>query len=381
LSATVPSTVVPSRKVTVPVGVGEVDDTVAVKVTEPFIICAPAVCERTVVVGSLPTTCDSGAEAAVELAVSPPYVAVMVWVPIVKVEVDRIAIPPLTVPVPRTVEPSRKVIVPVAAEGTVAVKVTAWFSAAGLAEELSVTVGAPIATVTVVAGDVAALLVAVAATEAVMGLEPIGRLGTVIVATPLTTVAVPSTVEPLEKVTGPVTPDGTVSVIVTGVLGEGLEFETDGGGRTGVVLSTVTVVAGEVAALLVEVSATEAVIGLEPMGRLGTVMVAVPLTTGAVPIGVVPLEKVTGPVTPGGTVSVIVTGVFGSGLGLETDGGGSTGVVLVIVITVTGEVAGLLFASPGVVAVIGLEPTGRFGTVMVAVPLMIGAVPMGSGPL
>jgi hypothetical protein len=234
---------------------------------------------------------------------------------------------------------------------------------------------------TVVAGEVAALLVAVSATVAVMGLEPSGRFGTVMVATPLTTGDAPSGVVPFIKVTGPVTPVGTVSVMVTGVFGAGLELETDGGGSTGVVLPTVTLVAGEVAALLVVVSATEAVIGLEPIGRLGTVMVAVPLTTGTVPIGVVPFEKVTGPVTPGGTVSVIVTGVFGVGLELETDGGGSTGVVFVMVMTVTGEVAGLLLASLGVVAVMGLEPTGRFGTVIVAVPSTTGAVPIGSAPL
>jgi hypothetical protein len=149
----------------------------------------------------------------------------------------------------------------------------------------------------------------------------------------------------------------------------------------GALVATVTLVAGEVAALLVAVSATEAVMGLEPMGRLGTVMVAVPLTTGAVPMTVPPLVKVTGPVTPGGTVSVIVTGVLGSGLGLETAGGGSTGVVFVTVMMVTGEVAGLLLTSPGVVAVMGFEPMGRFGTVIVAVPLTMGAVPMGSEPL
>jgi hypothetical protein len=149
----------------------------------------------------------------------------------------------------------------------------------------------------------------------------------------------------------------------------------------GVTIPTVTVVEGEVAGLLVLVSATEAVMGLEPTGSDGTVKVATPLTTGAVPSTVDPFEKVIGPATPGGTCSVIVTGVFGLGFVLETPGAGSIGVVLVIVTTVIGDVAGLLFASPGVVAVIGLEPTGRFGTVMVAVPLTTGAVPMGVVPL
>ena len=162
-------------------------------------------------------------------------------------------------------------------------------SEAGLADEASVTVGAPMATVTVVAGEVAALLVAVSATEAVMGLEPMGRLGTVMVATPFTTGEVPSTVLPFEKVMGPVTPGGTFSVIVTGVLGAGLALETDGGGSTGVVFVTVMVVAGEVAGLLFASPGVLAVMGLEPMGRLEIVIVAVPPTTGAVPMGVPPL--------------------------------------------------------------------------------------------
>ena len=91
------------------------------------------------------------------------------------------------------------------------------------------------------------------------------------------------------NVTGPETPVGTVSVIVTGELGVGLVFETDGGGRVGVFLFTVTVVAGEVAGLLLASPGVLAVIGLLPTGRLLTVIVAVPPTMGAVPIGVPPL--------------------------------------------------------------------------------------------
>ena len=48
--------------------------------------------------------------------------------------------------------------------------------------------------------------------------------------------------------------------------------------------------------------------------------------------------------------------------------------------TWVGQAAGWR-AAFGVVAVIGLDPTGRFGTVIVAVPLMMGAVPIGSEPL
>jgi hypothetical protein len=89
-----------------------------------------------------------------------------------------------------------------------------------------------------------------------------------------------------------------------------------------------------------------AVIGSVPSGRLLTVIVATPPTIGAVPIGVEPLEKVTGPDTPGGTVSVIVTGVPTTGLVDDGTGIGSTGVALLTVCERGAETAALLFASP-----------------------------------
>lgn len=56
---------------------------------------------------------------------SPLYTAVIVWVPLESVEVVNEATPAeLTFAVPRTVEPSWKVTVPVAPAGTVAVNVT-----------------------------------------------------------------------------------------------------------------------------------------------------------------------------------------------------------------------------------------------------------------
>jgi len=88
------------------------------------------------------------------------------------VDVVSVAMPPLMGPTPRIVAPSRNVMVPVAVEGTVAVKVTGWLSAAGFSDEVSVTLGVAIATVTVVAGEVAAFVFAVSAAEAVIGLEP-----------------------------------------------------------------------------------------------------------------------------------------------------------------------------------------------------------------
>jgi hypothetical protein len=80
---------------------------------------------------------------------------------------------------------------------------------------------------------------------------PSGSDGTVIVATPFTIVAVPSGVEPLEKVTVPVTPVGTVSVMVSGVSMGRLADDTTGGGRTGVSLPTICVRFADAELLLV----------------------------------------------------------------------------------------------------------------------------------
>ena len=158
--------------------------------------------------------------------------------------------------------------------------------------------------------------------------------------------AVPMGVEPSKNVTGPVTPGGIGSVIVTGVLAGGLFEDTIGATRTGVDGETVTIVAPEVTGLLFASPDVVAVMGSVPIGKEGTVIVATPPTMGAVPIGVVPLENVTVPVTPGGTVSVIVTGVFGGGLGEETTGGGMTGVALLTIWVRGADVAGLSFVSP-----------------------------------
>jgi hypothetical protein len=158
--------------------------------------------------------------------------------------------------------------------------------------------------------------------------------------------AVPRRVGPSKNETGPDTPGGIGSVIVTGVLGGGLFEDTMGATRTGANGVTVTIVAPDVTGLLLVSPDVVAVIGSVPIGKEGTVIVATPPTIGAVPIGVEPLENVTVPVTPGGTVSVIVTGVLGGGVEEETTGGGMTGVALFTIWVRGTEVAGLLFVSP-----------------------------------
>ncbi len=166
----------------------------------------------------------------------------IVWDPTINVLVVRVARPPFKVPVPRTVAPSKNVIVPVAPLGAVAVKVTDWLTIEGLSDDVTATVGAALTTVTTTGGEMAGLLLASPGVLAVIGSVPSGRLVTVMVATPPMIGAVPIGVEPSENVTGPDTPGGTVSVIVTGVPAVGLFVDTTGGGSTGVSLLTVCVV-------------------------------------------------------------------------------------------------------------------------------------------
>jgi hypothetical protein len=154
------------------------------------------------------------------------------------------------VPVPRIVAPSRKVIVPVAPEGAIAVKVTAWLIIEGFREDVTATVGAVLTTVTETVGEVAGLLLLSPGVLAVIWSVPSGSVVTVIVATPPTIGAVPMGVDPLEKVTGPDTPGGTVSLIVTGAPTVGLVDDTTGMGNTGVALLTVCERGPEAAALL-----------------------------------------------------------------------------------------------------------------------------------
>ena len=114
----------------------------------------------------------------------------------------------------------------------------------------------------------------------------------------------------------------------------------------GVALPTVTIVAPEVAGLLFASPDVVAVIGSVPIGKEGTMIVATPPTIGAVPIGFDPSENVTVPVTPGGTVSLIVTGVFGGGLFEDTTGGGITGVAFSTICVSGADVAAALVESP-----------------------------------
>src|SRR5580698_4081719 len=132
-SVPIPSDVAPSRNVTVPVIVpAVVDVTVAVNVTLAPVVDGFSDDATAVVVLALPapfTTCVNAGEVLAAKLVSPPYCAVIEWLPAVSADVINVATPPApTAPVPIDVAPSRNVTVPVIVPAvddvTVAVNVT-----------------------------------------------------------------------------------------------------------------------------------------------------------------------------------------------------------------------------------------------------------------
>ena len=123
-----------------------------------------------------------------------------------------------------------------------------------------------------------------------------------------------------------------------------------------------------------------------PAGRTVVETVAMPVVEFTVPVPRVtpPLVKMTLPVgtlpVMPVTVAVRVTELF-QVLGPEVVTP-TVGLILVTVTVVAGEVAGLLFESPGVVAVIEFAPVGSEGRLRVATPPTMGAgVPSSVVPL
>jgi hypothetical protein len=74
----------------------------------------------------------------------------MLWTPTLSVEVVKVAVPLLIVPVPRVVEPSKKVTVPVVTVGTEAVKVTDWLTTDGFSDDIRTMAGVSLLTLCVV---------------------------------------------------------------------------------------------------------------------------------------------------------------------------------------------------------------------------------------
>ncbi len=126
-------------------------ETVAVKVTNCPKADGLRLDVRVVVVLVLPavfTVCVMAGDVLPLQLLSPPYVAVIGWLPTMRVEVDKVALPPLNVPLPSVVAPSKNVTVPVAVDGeTVAVKVTICPEVDGLRPDVVVVVVAALFTV------------------------------------------------------------------------------------------------------------------------------------------------------------------------------------------------------------------------------------------
>ena len=153
-------------KVTVPVGVlepGAAAVTLAVKVTDwPK---TEGFCEEptTVAVAAVFTVCASAEEVLALKLPLPPYAAVMEWLATLSADVVKVAVPAVNVLAPNVVAPSLKVTVPIgvpdpgAVAATVAVKVTDWPNAEGLAEEATAVVVFAVFTVCVSAEEVLAL--------------------------------------------------------------------------------------------------------------------------------------------------------------------------------------------------------------------------------
>src|SRR2546425_1198267 len=115
-SVAVPSTVAPSRNVTVPVGTPAAEVTVAVRVTACPVVEGFGVEVKVVVVAAAAgafTTWVTTAEGLAAKVALPPYAAVSGWLPAASVEVTNEALPLTSVTVASTVAPSLNVTVPV----------------------------------------------------------------------------------------------------------------------------------------------------------------------------------------------------------------------------------------------------------------------------
>src|SRR5688572_7167090 len=147
--------VTPFLKITVPVGVPASIDaafTVAVRVTDWPKTDGLALDVKLVVVSALFTICITWDELTSKLP-SPLYLAKIVCEPTDNDEVVKVAWPPLSGTVADVVAPSRKstvpvtVLPPVDAALTVAVKVTDWVKADGLALDVKLVVVSNLSTV------------------------------------------------------------------------------------------------------------------------------------------------------------------------------------------------------------------------------------------
>jgi hypothetical protein len=158
----------------------------------------PLLAESEVVLGALFTVCPTAAEVTPLQLASPPYTAVIEWLPAESVVLANEALPPLTGTVAKTVAPSRNCTLPVAADGNrVAVSVTDWPVNAGLRDDTSAIDVDALFTVCVTAGDVLAPYVLEALYTAVIVWLPTANWGGAVrLALPPLKVALPTCVAP-----------------------------------------------------------------------------------------------------------------------------------------------------------------------------------------
>jgi hypothetical protein len=145
-----PRTVVPTRKVTVPVGAGPaVPTTVATRRTPgavPPVLDSPSA----VAVEMVPTTWVMAREVAGASLPSPEYETVMEWLPTARPELPRLALPVASrVAFPKAVPSAAKMTVPVGTPPlpeTLAEKVTGESTTEGLALEVTAAVAVAMST-------------------------------------------------------------------------------------------------------------------------------------------------------------------------------------------------------------------------------------------
>src|SRR5215470_6354342 len=145
LSGDAASNVVPSRKLTVPVGavVPDAGTTVAVnRMVWPNIDgFGDEISDVLVPIDVAITVCTMANDVLVRKLPSPLYTAVTAWLPAASDDVESDAVPLATAAVPREVEPSKNCTVPVAVDGdTAAVNVTACPVVDGLGDDVRVVV-------------------------------------------------------------------------------------------------------------------------------------------------------------------------------------------------------------------------------------------------
>jgi ribosomal protein S5 len=303
LIVVVPITTPPSKNCTLPVAVNGVTPTVKVTVCPRVdgLALAVSVSEEVAL-----TTSAIAGEVDPAVFESPPYDAVMEWFPCIKAEVENVAAPEATTPVPITIPPSRNCTLPVALDGVMAtVKVTVCPGLDGLS--LAVSVSEEVALITsATAGDVDPKVFESPTYTAVMECVP-GVKADVEKAVPEPAVLVPISTPPSRNCTLPVAVGGvTPTMNVTVCPGvDGLALDVSVSEEVALITSAI---GGEVDPKMCESPLYAAIMVCVPGVKAEVEKVAAPELTVLVPIAVPPSRNVMVPVAVDGlTVAVNVS--------------------------------------------------------------------------